>query len=127
MAKRNLTHKEQAKRHLESLGWEVGDVERVIRNRGKAVSFDLFGFIDLLAIKGTRTLGLQVTDHTHISHRTSKMKQEARLWTCLEAGWEIEAWGVRNYAARDGSFAVVRKFELEKTGHVAVYNDSSIL
>ena len=121
------THKTRAMEKLQSLGWEVGDVERVVRTGGKAVSFDLFGCLDLVAIKGKRTLGLQVTDHTHVSHRVAKMEEEIRLWKCLEAGWLIEVWGVRNHEARDGSFAVVRSFELEKDGAVTVYGDSSVL
>lgn len=122
-----ITHKTRAIRKLEELGWTAGDVERVVRTQGKAVSFDLFGCIDVVAVRDEVTLGLQVTSPTNVAAHVDKMLAEGRLWDCLAAGWLIECWGVRTKATRDGSFAVVRRFEMDKRGLVTPYDDSFVI
>lgn len=126
MAKPTLKHR--AKEKLESLGWKVGDVERIMRRGPVTTRFDLFGILDLIAINGRRTLGLQVTDHSSVAKHVEKMLQAPRLWDCLGAGWLVECWGVRSKRVRDGSFAKVRRFELDRAlDTVTTYDDSSIL
>lgn len=43
---------------------------------------DLFGFIDMLAIKGDETIAIQTTDGTSVSKRINKIQtlESARLW-----------------------------------------------
>jgi hypothetical protein len=125
---RKLTHKTRAMQKLESLGWTVGDVERVLRGLNRR--FDLFGVADLLAIKrGKPTLAVQVTSagNGNVSAHVEKLLAEPRLWNCLECNWLVEIWGVRNKPTRDGSFAVVRRFELNNRGGVAAFDESAVL
>lgn len=127
---KKLTHKTRAIRKLEELGWTVGDVERLVRRGPVAISFDLFGFIDLVGVKGSKTLGLQVTSRANSAARVDKMLngESVKLAACLKAKWIIECWGVRDKQVRDGSFAVIRYFELSDGGQtVTAYEGSSIL
>lgn len=126
MAKRT-THKHRAFEKLTALGWTVGDVERRIPHSN--ITKDLFGVADLMAVRGKKTLALQVTSNNggHVSKHVNKLLDEPRLWDCLTAGWIVEIWGIRNKPTRDGSFAVTRLFELHKDGSVSVHDASSIL
>lgn len=129
MAKITLTHKTQAIRKLEALGWTADDVERCIRNGAMTRRFDLFGLVDVMAVKGDLTLGLQITSDSggNVSAHVQKMLDEPRLFHCLRAGWLVELWGVRNKATRDGSFAMLRSFELDGSGEVLLFNGSDVL
>lgn len=57
---------------------------------------DLFGFIDVLAIIDSKTIGIQVTS-SGVSARIEKIRTEAAdaCRKCLNAGWEIEVHGWR--------------------------------
>lgn len=61
-------------------GWLVAVVERF--NPYAKVRQDLFGFIDLIAIKGDLTLGIQTTTGDHVAERIEKVKglQAAAVW-----------------------------------------------
>lgn len=122
-----LTHKTQAMRKLEELGWVVDDVERCIRNGPRTRRFDLFGIIDVMAVKGDLTLGLQVTVPDRLADHQYKMLDEPRLYHCLRAGWLVELWGVRNKPTRDESFAAARSFELDGSGEVLLFDGSDVL
>ena len=52
----------------------VGTVERY--NHVTQRRHDLFGFIDLIAIRGDDIVGLQVTSDSNISARVKKIKEE---------------------------------------------------
>ena len=123
------THKQRAINKLEALGWMAADVEKW--NAHSRKSSDLFGFIDVLAIRESQTLALQVTSDDHVADRKEKIMDKDHFHTlveCLRAGWMVEVWGVRNRSTRDLSFAVVRKFQLINDGRqVAVYRTSSVL
>ena len=54
---------------------------------------DLFGFIDVIAIKPGITIGVQCTSMTNLSHRRDKIKAEPRARMWLAAGNTIELWG----------------------------------
>lgn len=130
MAKR-LQPKTRAIRKLEELGWVVSDVER--RIPGTRITKDAFGVIDLLALKGPHILGLQVTGlgqgksaNGNVAAHVKKMLAEPRLWDCLTAGMIVEVWGIRSKEVADGSWAIVRSFQLEG-GDVSVFDDSSVL
>lgn len=122
------THKHRALQKLEALGWLVADVEKWIAQAKRRI--DLFGCIDLLAIRESETLGVQVTSDSggNVAAHVDKMLAEPRLVDCLRAGWKVELWGVRNQSVRDGSFARARVFELTNGGKtVAVYQGSDVL
>lgn len=120
------THKYRALQKLEALGWQVADVEKWIAQAKRRI--DLFGCLDLLAIREGETLGVQVTSPANVGAHVTKMLDEPRLVDCLRAGWKVELWGVRNTSVRDGSFAVTREFCLARGGQqLAVYQGSSVL
>jgi hypothetical protein len=109
------SHKFRAQQLLRSLGWTVDDVERQLRHSFTTV--DLFNFADLLCVKANRgTLAVQVTSPDHVSHRVGKLLDEPNVVECIRAGWEVEVWGFRDAAARDGSLVLARSFELAKGG-----------
>ena len=65
---------------LRSQGWLVAVTERW--NPFAKVRQDLFGFIDLLCIKGDKTLAVQTTSAANAAARVDKVKamQSASLW-----------------------------------------------
>jgi hypothetical protein len=54
---------------------------------------DLFGFIDILAIRGTETLGVQSTSGTNVSARVRKITDHEHVARVREAGWLIHVHG----------------------------------
>ena len=75
---------------LQEQGYIAGIVERRISSRVKK---DLFGFIDILAIKGDVTLAVQATSRSNVSARVKKCKASENLDTVLAAGWHVQVWG----------------------------------
>lgn len=76
---------------LQDAGWTVDKVEwwnHFARKRK-----DLFGGIDLLAIRPSATLGVQATSRSNVSARVKKIVAEPRLKTWVEAGNMLEVWG----------------------------------
>lgn len=120
-----VSPKFQALKLLEGLGFLVADVEK--HERYGNVTHDLFGCLDLLAIREYTTAGLQITSNSNVSARVKKMLAEPRLQNCLRAGWKIEVWGVRDRPAKDGSFALCRVFYLNSENGVVCEAGSDIL
>lgn len=58
---------------------------------------DLFGFIDLLAIRRDETLAVQVTA-SGVSSRIKKIEASPHLGRVREAGWKIHVHGWRKSA-----------------------------
>ena len=56
---------------------------------------DLFGFIDIMAIKGTETLAVQATSSSNISSRVKKIADSDTVGAVRDAGWRIEVIGWR--------------------------------
>lgn len=92
---------------MRSEGWAVGVVERWIQATKQRS--DLFGFIDLIAIRPGRCVGVQCGAGTgHAKHRTKICVDCAdAAWGWLQAGNEIQIWSWRQIAAyrKDGSRA----------------------
>ena len=78
---------QRSKKLLESEGYTVAIVERW--NPWAKVRQDLFGIIDLLAIKPGRTLGVQVTTLSHKQPHIDKIKTSPYFPTLQQAGWTI--------------------------------------
>src|SRR5262245_57037132 len=53
---------------------------------------DLCGFIDILAVKGPNTLGVQVTTGDNHAARVAKIKESGLAPILLRAGWILEVW-----------------------------------
>ncbi len=79
-------------RHLERQGYRVDIVERRISRK---LARDLFGCIDVLAIRRDETLAVQVTDVSNQAKRVRKVTDSPALADMREAGWRIEVHGWR--------------------------------
>jgi len=83
--------------HLRAQGWTVGVVEQRIPNTN--ITRDLYGFIDLLAIRGDETLAVQVTSGSNMAARVRKITEHANLAAVRAAGWRIHVHGWRKNSA----------------------------
>lgn len=54
---------------------------------------DLFGFVDVLALRGTETLAIQATSVANVSTRVTKIADSPHVDAVREAGWTIKVWG----------------------------------
>jgi hypothetical protein len=76
---------------LRETGWTAEVVERW--NPHARVRNDLFGFIDILAIRGAETLGVQATSASNVASRVRKIADHPNTPAVREAGWRLEVWG----------------------------------
>ena len=79
---------QRSKKLLEGEGYTVAIVERW--NPWARVRQDLFGIIDLLAIKPGHTVGVQVTTLSHRQPHIDKIHASPHFSTLKQAGWRIE-------------------------------------
>jgi hypothetical protein len=75
---------------LREQGYTVAVVEKW--NPHARIRQDLFGFIDILAIKRGETLAVQATA-SGVSARLKKIAESELLPKVREAGWTIQIWG----------------------------------
>lgn len=83
-------------RTLEKLrrdGYTVAVVEKW--NPHVKIRQDLFGFIDVLAIRRDETLAVQACSYGDVSKRVKKIAEHKNVGAVREAGWRIEVWGWR--------------------------------
>jgi len=67
---------------------------------------DLFGIIDVLAIKDGETLAVQTTSGSGFSARRKKMMASDTLKPMLDAGWQVHLHGWRKVKVKRGGKAV---------------------
>ncbi len=80
---------------LEAEGWTCQVVQHRVHKASRPVTRDLFGCIDIVAIKaGHKIAGIQVTDPGNFNARVKKCLQEPRMKTWLAANGSLEVWGV---------------------------------
>lgn len=79
--------------HLRALHWTVGVVEQRIPHTN--ITRDLYGFIDLMAIRGDETMAVQVTSGSNVSARVHKIAEHENLPAVRAAGWTIVIHGWR--------------------------------
>ena len=89
---------ERTLRALRKDGWVPAVVEKWIPQARRRQ--DLFGFIDIIAIKGTNTLAVQATSYSNVSARVTKIQQHENLPHVLAAGWVVQVWGWRKVKSR---------------------------
>lgn len=61
---------------------------------------DLFGFIDILCLRGQEIIGLQTTSYSNISARVKKIRGYENLKVVLAAGIKIVVHGWRKVGTR---------------------------
>ena len=76
---------------LRQQGWLVDVVEKWIP--GANIRKDLYGFGDLLCIKGKDTLVVQTTTVSNMSARINKIADHENVGAVREAGWFIHVHG----------------------------------
>lgn len=84
---------ERTLKALRDDGWLCAIVEKW--NPHARIRQDLYGFIDILAIKPDRTLAVQACSGGDVSRRVNKITNHENLPAVREAGWAIQVWGWR--------------------------------
>jgi hypothetical protein len=82
---------------LRADGWTTAIVEHW--NAHARVRQDLFGFIDILALRDGETLAVQATSGSNVAARVAKIAASETAPIVRKAGWRIEVWGWRKNAA----------------------------
>ena len=94
-------------RHLRNDGWRVDICERWVPNPGHpggGKRRDLFGLVDLVAVRGHQTMGVQTTSATNVSNHLTKMLDDEHrpmLADLLAAAWIVTVHGWRK-STREG-------------------------
>lgn len=78
-------------RHLRTEGYTVEIVERW--NPHTRTRHDLFGVLDLLALRGAETLGVQTTSNGNVAARVRKIAESQHIAALREAGWTLHVHG----------------------------------
>ncbi len=76
---------------LREEGWTVAIVEHW--NQYARIRVDLFGFIDIIALRKNETLAVQATSRGNVSSRVQKIASAAHVGAVRDAGWQIQVWG----------------------------------
>lgn len=78
-------------RELRKDGWLAEVVEKwlpVVRKRR-----DLFGVLDVVAVRGQETMGVQATSRANVASRVKKIADAEATPLLRRAGWRLEVWG----------------------------------
>lgn len=85
-------------RHLRDQGYTAQVVE--VWNPHSRTRHDLFGFVDVLAVRGAETLAVQATSATNVSARVTKIGDSPLIGAVREAGWSVRVWGWKKVKGR---------------------------
>lgn len=101
-----------------TLAWlrEQGCTAEVVErhNSFSGRKHDLFGFVDIVALDGRMTIGVQATSAANVGARVAKIRESDKLTAVLSAGWSVWVVGWRKYKVpQDGKYwrPVVRRIE----------------
>lgn len=88
-----MTPTQRSLDHLRKAGYLVAVVEKW--NPHAQIRQDLFGFIDILAIREGEVLGVQATSRGNISSRVNKITEHENLSAVRKSGMRIvvHGWG----------------------------------
>ena len=62
-------------------------------NHHAKIRQDLYGFVDILAVKPGATLAVQTTTASNVAARVAKIRESPHLARVLAAGWRVEVHG----------------------------------
>lgn len=82
---------ERSLKYLKGLGYKAAITERW--NSFAKIRQDLFGIVDVLALKPGETLAVQCTSSTNVSSRVNKVADHENTPWLRDAGWRIEVHG----------------------------------
>ena len=80
-------------RYLREHGWLAEVVERWVP--GANIRKDLFGFVDIVALRDGETLAVQATSYSNISARVNKIADADAVSQVRKANWRIWVVGWR--------------------------------
>jgi hypothetical protein len=78
-------------KYLTRLGYLCHIVEK--RIPGTFITKDMYGFIDILAVRPGEILGVQSTSWDHVSHRVNKIAEHENVGRVRESGMRIVVHG----------------------------------
>jgi hypothetical protein len=102
-----ITPTQLSLRHLRGLGWQCDVVERWVP--GVNQRRDLFGFIDILAVRGPETLGVQTTTAHNVPARVRKISEAPTIGGLRVAGWSLHVHG---WAKKGGHWVLARDVDV---------------
>ena len=70
---------------------------------------DLFGFVDVLAVRGNETLAVQATSVNNVPSRVTKIADSPLVAAVRDAGWSIHVWG---WAKKSGRWTLARDVDV---------------
>lgn len=76
---------------LKKEGYRAAVVEKW--NQFARIRQDLFGIVDILAVKAGETLGVQATSYSNVSARVKKIAESEATDDLRKAGWKLEIHG----------------------------------
>ena len=91
-----MTPTQRSLAHLRAAGWQVAIVEHW--NPFARIRQDLFGVLDLLAVRDGVTLGVQTTSGSNVSARVRKIAESETVPALRKAGWLLHVHGWRKGA-----------------------------
>ena len=97
-----ISNTQKTLKALKDLGWQCGMVERFNTHIGPfGIRQDLFGIIDIIAIKPGAIMGVQSTGQAFAEHDRKILKSEY-LQPWLASGALLELWGWRKIKKKRG-------------------------
>jgi hypothetical protein len=91
-----VTPTQRSLAHLRQAGYLVAIVEKW--NPHARIRQDLFGVLDLVAIKDGQTLGVQTTSGSNVAARVTKIAEADATPALRRAGWSLVVHGWRKAA-----------------------------
>lgn len=91
-----MTPTQRSLAYLRAQGWQVAVVERW--NPHARIRQDLFGVLDLLAVRDGQTLGVQTTSGSNVAARARKIAEAEQVPALRKAGWLLHVHGWRKGA-----------------------------
>ena len=112
---------QRTKKFLQDLGWTVAVVERW--NPFANVRQDLFGFVDLLAINGEETMGVQATA-SGVANRLEKSKAQPHFQKWLNSGnrFIVIGWTLKGARGKRKTYKA-RVVEVYRDGEERTWRD----
>lgn len=87
---------QRSKAYLEKQGYRVAITERW--NPHARIRQDLFGVVDMIALRGSETLAVQTTSGSNVSARVQKIADAEATPDIRAAGWRFVVHGWRKAA-----------------------------
>lgn len=102
-----MTPTQLSLRHLRAEGYTADVVEHW--NAFARVRQDLFGIVDIVALRDAETLAVQTTSATNVSSRIRKIADSDTIAAIRAAGWTVRVHG---WAKRKGRWVLARDEDL---------------